>query len=60
LLGKSTAEAHAIIEGEGAGVVKSVEHIPQGSLVTMDFREDRVRIFAGLDGKVTMPAPSLG
>ena len=53
-------EARATIEEEGAGVVQAIQVIEQGSMVMMDFRDDRVRIFAAADGTVTMPAPSLG
>jgi hypothetical protein len=36
-----------------------VHVVPENSMVTMDFREDRVRIFVDGEGKV-VSAPTLG
>ena len=52
LVGKTVAEAKALVEAEGAGRIAQVVEIPEGSMVTMDMREDRVRIFATPDGNV--------
>jgi hypothetical protein len=38
---------------------KTVHVVPENSMVTMDFREDRVRIFVDGEGKV-VSAPTLG
>ena len=38
---------------------KNVQAVPQGAMVTMDFREDRVRVFVEEDGKVAR-APRIG
>jgi hypothetical protein len=59
LVGKPAAEARAIVEAEGAGIVKQVQCIPADSMVTMDMREDRVRIFTASDGTVAR-APIVG
>jgi len=50
-------EAAAKIRGEGR--VKLVQVVPEGSMVTMDVRMDRVRIFVAADGTVTRP-PKIG
>jgi hypothetical protein len=39
--------------------IKTVEVLPAGAMVTMDFREDRVRIFAAADGTVASE-PAVG
>ncbi len=39
--------------------IKTIQIIPQGSMVTMDFREDRVRIFVDQQGKVAK-SPHIG
>lgn len=57
LNGVEGEEAKKIIEKEFPSL--SVQVVPEDSMVTMDFREDRVRIFVNADGKVAR-APMLG
>ena len=52
LVGKTVAEAKALVAAEGAGRITQVVEVAEGSMVTMDMREDRVRIFAKPDGSV--------
>jgi len=54
-VGKPVAAAKAMVEAEGAGRITQVQEVPEGAMVTMDFREDRVRIFAKPDGTVASP-----
>ncbi|KAL7566100.1 hypothetical protein ACA910_003875 [Epithemia clementina (nom. ined.)] len=55
LLGVSGEEAKAIIIKENP-TLSTVVIIPEGSMVTMDYRTDRVRIFVKEDGTVaTIP-----
>lgn len=57
LVGQDADEAvkALTVKFEKLNVVK----VPEGSIVTMDYRLDRVRVFFGEDGKVVR-APSLG
>lgn len=52
LVGKTGEEAKQVILATGGPGIKSVEIIPADSLVTTDFRLDRVRIFVDESGKV--------
>jgi Potato inhibitor I family len=57
LNGMNGEEAKRILEKEYPSL--SVHLVPEDSMVTMDFREDRVRLFVGPDGKVAR-IPVLG
>ncbi|KAL3536430.1 hypothetical protein ACH5RR_004891 [Cinchona calisaya] len=57
LVGLSSEEAERRIKEEIPGI--NVQVIPPDSMVTMDFRIDRVRIFTDSSGKVSR-APMLG
>ncbi len=69
LVGYSGEEAKRIIlrsdrsngdDGHGHNLLEENVHIvPQDAMVTMDYREDRVRIFVDEDGKVVRQ-PRLG
>ena len=50
LVGKSGEEAKAAIQADDSKL--TVHVLPDGSIVTMDFRMDRVRIFVNEEGKV--------
>ena len=56
-VGMSTNEAETLIKAEKPGV--EAIPVPEGSMVTMDYREDRVRIYHDEAGKVTQ-APRIG
>lgn len=58
LLGKTGEEAKEVILKSGAGV-KDVQILPEDSMVTMDFREDRVRIFVDTNG-IVVRVPTVG
>ena len=58
LVGKASEEAKAIIEQETNGKIQ-VFIVPPNSMVTMDYRLDRVRIMEDADHKVSTP-PSVG
>jgi hypothetical protein len=58
VVGKSSSEAKRIIQRETGGR-KTVHVIPTDSLVTMDYRLDRIRIFENDQGKVAK-SPTLG
>eukprot|EP00040_Diaphanoeca_grandis_P020065 m.106481 g.106481 ORF g.106481 m.106481 type:complete len:151 (+) comp27725_c0_seq2:211-663(+) len=58
LVGMEASKAKEIVEAEGHGL-NSVLIVPDGHMVTMDFREDRVRIFADADQNV-VHAPRTG
>ncbi|KAK2143068.1 hypothetical protein LSH36_881g03000 [Paralvinella palmiformis] len=58
LVGKDGNEAKEIIEKERPDL-KQVHIIPINSPVTMDFRQDRVRIVTNQDGTVAVP-PCVG
>ncbi|ESN93030.1 hypothetical protein HELRODRAFT_69476 [Helobdella robusta] len=58
LVGKCGEEAKAIVLRERPDL-SEVEVIRDNSPVTMDYREDRVRIFTDEHGKVSCP-PSCG
>lgn len=53
LVGKTGEEAEKVIRAEGAGRINTVQILEEGGMMTMDFREDRVRIFVNGDGIVT-------
>ena len=57
LTGKTGEEAKAAILKDDSKL--QVDVLPEGSMVTMDYRLDRVRIFVGEDGKVAR-APRKG
>ncbi|KAF5826367.1 subtilisin-chymotrypsin inhibitor WSCI-like protein [Dunaliella salina] len=50
LVGKPYAEAEAAIKRDAPDL--TVSKVNSGSIVTMDFREDRVRVFVDKEGKV--------
>lgn len=54
LVGKTAKEAKTIIEQETQGKV-TVHIVPPNSMVTMDYRLDRVRIMEDEKHKVTSP-----
>ena len=58
LVGKTATEAKTIIEAESNQKLH-VQIIPQDSMVTCDYRLDRVRIFEDEDHKVARP-PMVG
>ena len=58
LVGKTATEAKAMIEQETNHKV-TVHIVPQNSMVTMDYRLDRVRIFEEADHTVASP-PMIG
>ncbi|KAM3147492.1 hypothetical protein pb186bvf_000299 [Paramecium bursaria] len=53
VVGQNVEEAKVIILNHDATI--SVQFVPEGSMVTMDFREDRVRVFHDAANKVTQP-----
>jgi len=57
LVGKPYAEAEAVIKRDAPEL--KVSKVKPGSMMTMDYREDRVRVFVDNDDKVEK-APSLG
>ena len=57
LVGGLAADVEAAIKSERPEL--TVKVVPQGSMVTMDMREDRVRIFVDRNGKVVQ-APRVG
>nr|XP_054754570.1 uncharacterized protein LOC129260639 [Lytechinus pictus] len=67
LVGKTGEEAKAVILQERPGLTVSiletcftqVQILPEDSMMTMDFREDRVRILVDGAGKV-VKSPSIG
>ena len=59
LVGKPGEEAKKIIEEEKGDEVRRIQVIPNGHMVTMDFRMDRVRVFEDGAGNVTNP-PRIG
>eukprot|EP00581_Thalassiosira_minuscula_P002632 CAMPEP_0183743432 /NCGR_PEP_ID=MMETSP0737-20130205/65216_1 /TAXON_ID=385413 /ORGANISM="Thalassiosira miniscula, Strain CCMP1093" /LENGTH=131 /DNA_ID=CAMNT_0025979051 /DNA_START=128 /DNA_END=523 /DNA_ORIENTATION=+ len=53
LVGLTGDEAKAaVLAGDSNLLAQNVQIVPHDAMVTMDFREDRVRIFVGDDGKV--------
>ncbi|OWF45282.1 Subtilisin inhibitor 1 [Mizuhopecten yessoensis] len=56
-IGKTWQEAEAIIRKEYPNI--SVQVLPKGSMVTMDYRPERVRIFTDETGKV-VDVPMIG
>ncbi|MFD3806941.1 serine protease inhibitor [Streptomyces sp. NPDC058611] len=58
LVGRTADEAVAVIRRTNPDIVQ-VPVVADGSLVTMDFREDRVRVFTDADDRVTR-APRIG
>ncbi|KAL9187360.1 hypothetical protein ACHAXT_001463 [Thalassiosira profunda] len=57
LVGMMGEDAKAAVLAGNSGL--TVHVLPQDSMVTMDYREDRVRIFVGDDGKVVRQ-PKIG
>jgi hypothetical protein len=57
LIGLSGEAAKTRLEEENPG--KEVDVVPDGSMVTMDYREDRIRIYTDGEGKV-VKAPKFG
>ncbi|XP_033743532.1 subtilisin inhibitor CLSI-I-like [Pecten maximus] len=56
-VGKTWQEAEAIIRKEYPNI--SVQVLPDGSMVTMDYRTERVRIFTDETGKIVR-VPMIG
>ena len=56
-IGLSGEEARRIINGVDANL--TVHIVPEGSMVTMDFRTDRVRVFVD-EGGIVRSAPNVG
>ncbi|XP_069130958.1 uncharacterized protein [Argopecten irradians] len=56
-VGKTWQEAEAIIRKEYPSI--SVSFLADGSMVTMDYRSERVRIFTDEEGKVVQ-VPMIG
>jgi hypothetical protein len=52
LVGKTGAEAVSAIKTASPDLTNVVV-VPEGSMVTMDFRTDRARVFVDASGKVT-------
>jgi len=60
LIGMTGDEAKAaVLAGNTELLSENVQIFPSDAMVTMDFREDRVRIFVGEDGNVVRQ-PNLG
>ena len=57
LVGKDVDEAVSEIQNRCSEY--KVNKLPEGSIVTMDYREDRVRVFYNKDNKVS-GAPKIG
>jgi nucleotide-sensitive chloride channel 1A len=57
VVGQDAGTAMAAISAERPDL--SVERVEEGAIVTMDFREDRVRVYVGADGSVGME-PKIG
>ncbi|ATE54666.1 hypothetical protein CNX65_16410 [Actinosynnema pretiosum] len=57
LVGASADQVVAAIRAEHPG--REVVVVPEGSFVTMDYREDRVRVFVTADGRVA-EVPRIG
>ena len=57
LVGQEAGAAMAAIAAERPDL--AVERVPEGAMVTMDMRMDRVRVFVGVEGNVGME-PQLG
>lgn len=57
LVGKTGEEAEEKIKNDHPSL--SVSVVPEGSMMTMDYRTDRVRIMVDEDGKVNA-APKVG
>ena len=58
LVGRAGKAAVSTIKAERPDL-QSVTSIEEGSMMTMDFREDRVRVMVNVDGNVTK-APTVG
>ena len=52
LVGKTGEEAKEVVLATGGPDIKTVDIIPADSMVTTDFRTDRVRIFVDAGGRV--------
>ncbi|CAN0926552.1 Subtilisin inhibitor 1 [Linum grandiflorum] len=59
LVGLTAEEAESTIKQEATVAGLQVHVIPANSFVTMDFRQDRVRLFVDADGKIAR-APRIG
>ena len=59
LVGMTGEDAKKAIEESSANTIKVVQVLPEGSIVTMDYSEERVRIFVNGDGIVTT-TPRIG
>ena len=59
VVGMDSSAAKAAIEAENNVNVVQIQCIPEGSMVTCDYRQDRVRIFFSEDGKVAA-TPTVG
>ncbi|WP_440902328.1 serine protease inhibitor [Actinosynnema sp.] len=57
LVGASADQVVAAIRAEHPG--REVVVVPEGSFVTLDYREDRVRVFVTADGRVA-EVPRIG
>eukprot|EP00596_Hydrurales_sp_CCMP1899_P003075 CAMPEP_0119041468 /NCGR_PEP_ID=MMETSP1177-20130426/12224_1 /TAXON_ID=2985 /ORGANISM="Ochromonas sp, Strain CCMP1899" /LENGTH=81 /DNA_ID=CAMNT_0007007529 /DNA_START=124 /DNA_END=369 /DNA_ORIENTATION=+ len=57
LQGESVIDVEGIIKQDRPDL--TIQRVPEGSMVTMDHRMDRVRIFHNADGKVSQP-PRVG
>ncbi|XP_060577863.1 uncharacterized protein LOC132734972 [Ruditapes philippinarum] len=57
LVGLPSTEAENVIRGIYKNI--TIQILPENSMVTMDYREDRVRIFTDGEGKVAT-APMIG
>lgn len=58
-VGKTGQECVALIEEQAPDVKGNVLIVPHGSIVTMDYRTNRVRVFVDEQGVVVKP-PSRG
>lgn len=56
LVGQPGASAKLVVEAQGAGEIAKVELVPEGTMVTMDVRQDRVRIHLDAAGNVAHAA----
>lgn len=57
LVGKSKEQAEAVLLAEAPGA--TLQFLPEDAMVTMDFREDRIRVFSDDSGTVVR-APMRG
>jgi len=57
LVGKSKEQAEAVLLAEAPGA--TLQFLPEDAMVTMDFREDRIRVFSD-DAGTVVRAPMRG